>query len=58
MAAVGRVDSCKLHPFLVLPNVGARQKNGSKDLSAKCSSLLCKVYITDVMKTIYLNKVI
>lgn len=59
MAAVGRVDSRKLHPFLVVPSVGARQRNrkGNKDLSAKWSSLLCKVYITNVMKAICLNKV-
>lgn len=39
MAAVGRVDSCKLHPFLVVPGVGAGHRNGNKDPSAKCSPL-------------------
>lgn len=56
MAAVGRVDSCKLHPFLVIPDVGAGQRNSNKDLDAKCLSLLCRVYFTDVMKTKCLNK--
>lgn len=55
VAAVGRVDSCKLHPFLVVPGVGAGQRNGNKDLSAKLS-LLCRVYFTVVMKTVSLNK--